>query len=400
MIKIKIILLAFLFMVSIWGFSQNGDTIKGYHFTPVIELKSTPIEDQHRSGTCWSYASTSFLESEMLRMGKPEVNLSEMFVVWQTYSKKAEKYIRMHGSTNFGGGGAFHDVTWVMKNFGMVPEEAFSGLVIDEEKAVHGEMDEVLKAYLDAVIKNQNRKLTPVWHNAFDDILNNYLGEIPESFKYKGKSYNPKTFVSDYMGLNADNYIEIGSFTHHPFYEKFIIEIPDNWLWDEIYNLPLDEMIEVIDYALENGYTVAWGTDVSDKGFASKTNGIAIIPEADITEMSGSEISRWESLSETERQAELYKFEKPGKEKTITQTMRQIDFDNYTTTDDHGMHIIGTAKDQYGTVYYKVKNSWGDYNKYKGYFYASKPYVALRTIDIMIHKDALPKKISKKLNMK
>ena len=259
MIKIKIILLAFLFMVSIWGFSQNGDTIKGYHFTPVIELKSTPIEDQHRSGTCWSYASTSFLESEMLRMGKPEVNLSEMFVVWQTYSKKAEKYIRMHGSTNFGGGGAFHDVTWVMKNFGMVPEEAFSGLVIDEEKAVHGEMDEVLKAYLDAVIKNQNRKLTPVWHNAFDDILNNYLGEIPESFKYKGKSYNPKTFVSDYMGLNADNYIEIGSFTHHPFYEKFIIEIPDNWLWDEIYNLPLDEMIEVIDYALENGYTVEIG---------------------------------------------------------------------------------------------------------------------------------------------
>lgn len=390
---------AILISLSCMAFSQVADTIQGYQFTSVIELKATPVEDQHRSGTCWSYSSTSFLESEMMRMGKPAVNLSEMFVVWHSYSKKAEKYVRMHGNTNFGPGGAFHDATWVMKNFGMVPEEVFDGLVIDEDKAVHGEMDEVLKANVDAVIKNKNRKLTPVWKNAFDDLLNNYLGELPETFNYNGTSYTPLSFVSDYMGLKADDYVEIGSFTHHPFYEKFIIEIPDNWLWDEIYNVPLNEMIEIIDYALENGYTIAWGADVSDKGFATKSKGIAVIPDADITEMSGSEISRWESLSDDEKQNELYKFDKPGKEKTITQTMRQIDFDNYTTTDDHGMHIIGTAKDQNGTIYYKVKNSWGAYNDYDGYFYASKAYVALRTIDIMIHKDAMPKKIAKKLGI-
>jgi bleomycin hydrolase len=398
--KIRTFIAAVLLIVSSTLFAQTTDTIYGYEFTPVIEHKARPIEDQHRSGTCWSFSSTSFLESEMLRKGKPEVNLSEMYIVWNTYAEKANKYVRMHGNTNFGPGGAFHDATWVMKNFGMVPEEVYSGLTIDEKLPVHGEMDEVLKAFVDAIVKNKNRKLTPVWHNAFTDILNNYLGELPENFEYEGKTYTPQSFVTDYMGLNADDYIEIGSFTHHPFYEKFIIEIPDNWLWDEIYNVPLNELITIIDYALENGYTIAWGADVSDKGFASKSKGIAVIPDADITEMSGSEISRWESLSDDEKQNELYKFEKPGKEKTITQVDRQIDFDNYTSTDDHGMHIIGTAKDQNGTIYYKVKNSWGEYNQYGGYFYASKSYVALRTIDIMLHKDALPKNMSKKLNIK
>jgi bleomycin hydrolase len=398
--KIRIFALAMLFMLSNVANPQVSDSSTGYQFTPVIELKATPIEDQHRSGTCWSYATTSFFESEMLRMGKPEVNLSEMFVVWHTYSEKAKKYVRMHGNTNFGPGGAFHDVTWVMKHFGMVPEEVYDGLVIEEDKPIHGEMDEILKAHVDAVIKNKNRKLSPIWHNAFKDQLNNYLGDLPSTFDYRGKKYTPQSFVKDYMGLNANDYIEIGSFTHHPFYSQFIIEIPDNWMWGSIYNVPLNEMMEIIDYALENGYTVAWAADVSDKGFATKTKGIAVIPDADITDMTGSEISRWESLSSEEKESELYKFDKPGKEKTITQEMRQIDFDNYTSTDDHGMHIIGTAKDQNGTVYYKVKNSWGSYNDYGGYFYASKPYVALRTIDIMIHKDALPTKIAKKLILK
>jgi bleomycin hydrolase len=379
------------------------DTIKkeiGYQFTPIIEITATPIKDQYKSGTCWAYSSLSFLESEMIRMGKPETDLSEMFVVWKCYSEKAQKYVRMHGSTNFGGGGAFHDATWVIRNFGMVPESAFSGLNMGEKKPVHGEMDQVLKSFVDGVVKNEDKKLSPIWHNAFDDMLNNYLGKIPETFIYNGISYTPLSFASDFMKINPDDYVEIGSFTHHPYYEKFILEVPDNWLWDEIYNVPLNEMIEIIDHALENGYTVAWGADVSDKGFATKNKGVAVVPEADTAEMKGTELTRWEKLNEKDQQEELFKLDKPGKEKVITQEIRQADFDNYSSTDDHGMHIIGTAKDQNGTLYYKVKNSWGNYNDYDGYFYASKPYVALRTIDLMVHKDAVPKSIRVKLGIK
>lgn len=393
-----------LLMVATTAVAQDDvtdkDTIEGYQFTPVIELPATPIRNQHRSGTCWSFSSLSFLESEMIRMGKPEVDLSEMFVVRHCYAGKADKYVRMHGSTNFGAGGAFHDATWVLKNYGLVPEEAYTGLTIGEELPIHGEMDNILKGFVDGVIQNKNKKLSPVWYQAYNGLLDSYLGELPKSFEYEGIEYTPKTFASEFVGLSADDYVEIGSFTHHPFYEKFIIEIPDNWLWDEIYNVPVNEMIEIIDYALTNGYTVAWGADVSDRGFATRTKGIAVIPDTDLTEMTDSEISKWEDMSKKEKDAQLYKFKKPGKEKTITQEMRQIDFDNYTSTDDHGMHIIGTAKDQNGTEYYKVKNSWGEYNDYDGYFYLSKPYAALRTIDIMIHKDAVPKKIAKKLDLK
>ena len=235
--------------------------------------------------------------------------------------------------------------------------------------------------------------------NAFKDILNSYLGVIPETFTYRGKKYTPQSFSSEYMKINPDDYVEIGSYTHHPFYQKFILEVPDNWLWDEIYNVPMDELTEIIDQALANGYTVAWGADVSDRGFATKKKGVAVVPEVNLTDMNGTELSRWEKMDEKEQDDELYKLDKPGKEKTITQEMRQADFDNYSTTDDHGMHIVGTAKDQNGTVYYKVKNSWGDYNDFNGYFYASKPYVALRTIDIMINKNAIPKKIKNKLGI-
>lgn len=372
---------------------------EGYRFTTVIDLPATPVKDQNRSGTCWSYASLSFFESEMIRMGKPVMDLSEMFVVWHSYDRKADKYVRMQGNTNFGPGGAFHDATWVMKNFGMMPEKAFTGLTIGEDKPVHYEMDEVLKNYVDGVIKNKNKKLTPVWDEAFRAILNNYLGKIPESFIYEGFSYTPLSFARNYLGINPDDYVEIGSFTHHPFFSSFILEIPDNWLWEPVYNVPLDEMMLIIDHALQNGYTIAWGADASDSGFVTKDKGIAVVPEADITEMSDAEISKWEKMDEKEKKEALYKLDKPGKEKTITQEMRQIDFDNYTTTDDHGMHIVGMAKDQNGTIYYKVKNSWGEYNEYDGYFYASKAYVALRTIDIMIHKNALPKESAKALGI-
>jgi bleomycin hydrolase len=397
-----VFLLIFLFLAHVVLVAQDSilKSNGGYQFTLVKELPHTPIRDQHRSGTCWSYASVSFFESELMRMGKPETDLSEMFIVWKTYAYKAERYVRMHGNTTFSGGGAFHDATWVLKKFGMVPESVYSGLVIGEDKPVHGEMDDVLKSVVDGVLKNANKKLTPVWFDAYKAVLDSYLGKIPASFEYKGTNYTPQSFAIDYLKLNSDDYLEVGSFLHHPFYEKFIIEVPDNWLWGEIYNVPLNEMIEIIDYSLQNGYTVAWGADVSNRGFASKQKGIAVVPDVDFSEMSDSEISRWENLDKSEQDNELYRMDKPGKEKVITQEYRQIEFDNHSTTDDHGMHIIGLAKDQNGTEYYKVKNSWGQYNDYEGYFYVSKPYVALHTIDVMVHKNAIPKNIRTKLGLK
>ena len=371
----------------------------GYQFTAVKEIPCTPVKDQYRSGTCWSFSGLGFIESEMLRMGKPTVDLAEMFVVYHSYADKATKYVRLHGSLNFGAGGAFHDVTNVIRKYGIVPEEFYKGLNYGEEKHVHGELDRILLDNVKAVVDNPNKKLTTAWHDAFDSNLDSYLGKLPEKFQYQGKEYTPQSFATDYIGLNMDDYVEITSFTHHPFYSKFIIEVPDNWSWNEVYNVPLNEMDEIIDNAINSGYPVAWAADVSEKGFATSKKGIAVIPVADKANMTDAEITKWEKLSDKEKDEELYKLNKPGAEKTITQEMRQIDFDDYQTTDDHGMLIIGTAKDQNGKIYYKVKNSWGSYNDYAGFFYASKPYVEFKTTSIMVHKDAIPKNIRKKLNL-
>lgn len=371
---------------------------EGYNFTTVKDLPVTPVKNQYRSGTCWSFSGISFLESELLRMGKGEFDLSEMFVVRNAYQEKAIKYIRFHGNFNFGGGGAFHDVTHVYKTYGIVPEEAYSGKVIGEDNHIHGELDAVTEAYVDAVLKNRNKKLSPVWAQGFEGILDAYLGVYPETFTYEGTEYTPQSFA-EYLGLDMNDYIEIGSYTHHPFYEPFIIEIPDNWMLDVVYNLPMDEMLEVIDYAIDNDYTVAWGSDVSEKGFSWK-NGVAIVPDEEVTDLSGTEKEKWEKLTDKEKKNALYNFEGPVKEKVITQEMRQEAFDNYLSTDDHGMEITGTATDQEGNLYYKVKNSWGNDNHiYDGFFYASRPFVALKTIDIMVHKDAIPEKVRKKLGL-
>ena len=400
--KFKLVFLAISILISSAIFAQDEkkETTEpeGYKFEITKQLPATPVKDQYRSGTCWSFSGISFFESELLRMGKGEFNLSEMFVVRQSYSEKAKRTVRMHGNLNFGGGGAFHDVAFVWKNFGMVPEEAYKGMEIGEEKHVHGEMDEVLNDYIEGVIKNKNKKLTPVWHKGFDNILDAYLGDYPESFNYKGKNYSPESFSKE-LGLNMDDYVEVSSFTHHPFYEPFILEVPDNWAWEEVYNVPLDEMMEIIDNSIDKGFTVAWASDVSEKGFAYR-KGFAVVPEANTEEMSDSEILKWQEMSEKEKQAQLYKFDKPGSEKKITQVLRQEDFDNYQTTDDHGMHIVGTAKDQNGNAYYYVKNSWAESNLYDGYFYASVPFVRYKTTCIMVHKDAIPKSIKKKLGLK
>lgn len=397
---ISIYLLALL--ISLSGFAQDDVKVvkeEGYVFTSVKDIPTTSVKNQYRSGTCWSFSSMSFLETELIRLGKGAHDLSEMFVVWNTYSQKAINTVRWHGNLNFGGGGAFHDVSWAFENFGAVPEEVYSGLEYGEEKHVHGELDALLDQYVKTVIKNNNKKLTPAWHKGLNGILDAYLGEIPETFTYQGKEYTPKSFAES-LGLNMSDYIEIGSYTHHPFYESFILEVPDNWMLDEIYNVPLNEMMEIIENAIMNGYSVAWGADVSEKGFSWK-NGLAIVPDEDKPEIAGMESEKWEKMDAKERKNLLYSFDSPVNEKVITQEMRQEEFDNYKTTDDHGMLLTGLAKDQRGELFFKVKNSWSESGSpYDGYFYASKPFVALKTIDIMVHKDAIPQAIKDKLGIK
>jgi len=375
-------------------------TKEGYKFTDVIRLPTTSVKNQYRAGTCWSYSSLSFLESEIIRLGgDKDIDLSEMWIVRHTYNDKAVKYVRMHGILNFGQGGAFHDVTEMIKKYGAVPQEVYQGLNYGTEKDVHGEVDAILTNYVKAVVENKNKKLTTAWLKGYNGVLDAYFGKEPKDFEYKGTKYTPKSFAEK-LKINADDYVEITSYTHHPFYSKFIMEVQDNWMWGSVYNLPLNEMMEVIDNALENGYTIAWGADVSEKGF-SWTHGVAVVPEEAKENLSDDERSKWSELSERERAKLFYSFDKPTKEKEITQEMRQKAFDNYQTTDDHGMHIIGTAKDQNGTKYYIVKNSWSDKGSpYEGYFYASESFVKYKTMDFMIHKDAIPSAIKKKLEIK
>ncbi|HML84953.1 MAG TPA: C1 family peptidase [Bacteroidales bacterium] len=383
--------------VGLFGTSVSAQTDSVYTFKDVKILKHTSVKDQYRSGTCWSFSGNGFLEAELIRTGKGEFDLSDMYVVKRSYSEKAEKYVRLQGSLNFGGGGAFHDVTNAWKNYGVVPESAFAGLQYGEEKHVHGELDAVLKAYMEAVIKNPNKKLSTAWHAGLDGILDAYLGATPEKFTYNGKEYTPKSFA-DYLGLNMDDYIEISSYTHHPFYKPFIIEVPDNWSWNQVYNLPLEDMMKVINNSLENGYTVGWASDVSEKGFAYN-KGIAVVPETSVNELAGSEKAKWEKMTEKERMSQMYNFDKVVPEKKITQEMRQAEFDNQKTTDDHGMLLVGYADGPNGARFYKVKNSWNVDNKYEGYFYASIPFVEFKTMSIMVNKKAIPAEILKKLGL-
>jgi len=377
---------------------EQKEEKKAFEFTDVINVKNTSVKNQYRSGTCWSFSGVAFVEAELLRMTGKEYDLSEMFFVNHTYSDRATKYVRMNGQLNFGGGAEVTDVFRVIKLYGLVPETAYPGLEYGEPKHTHGELDILLKSYVGAVIKNKNKKLTPVWHDGFDKILSTYLGELPENFEYDGIDYTPMSFVES-TGFKVDDYIEMTSYSHRPYYEQFIMEIPDNWLWSSIYNVQLDEMMNTIDNALENGYTVNWGADVSDKGFAWK-KGVAIIPAEEKPDLSGTEKEKWESLTTKEKKKAMYAFEGPVEEKVITPELRQEYYDNYMVTDDHGMLIVGTAVDQEGNKFYKIKNSWGtEGHIYGGYFYASKAFVQLQTIGIAVHKDAVPKKISKKLGL-
>ncbi|MCF8309633.1 MAG: aminopeptidase, partial [Bacteroidales bacterium] len=328
----------------------------GYTFQEKTVVPTTPVESQYRSGTCWSFSTLSFLESELLRMGKPEVDLSEMWVVRHAYEEKAKRYVRMHGKMNFAGGGAINDNTMVLEKYGLVPESVYDGLNYGTEKHIHGEFDKVLNEYVDGVIKNKNKKLSTAWFDGYEGILDAYMGKVPENFEYEGKTYTPQSFSNEVLELDADDYMMFSSYTHHPFYDKFIIEVPDNWSWGEVWNVKMEEMIDIFDYALENGYSIAWASDVSEKGFSWK-KGVAIVPDVNLENKKDTEMSKWSDLSEEERKKAMFSFEEPVPEKQITQEMRQKAFNNYKTTDDHGMHIVGLAEDQNGNKFYKVKNS-------------------------------------------
>lgn len=382
-------------VATVFAQEKKEEKGEGFKFTDEVLVKTTSVKDQNRAGTCWSYSALGFFESELLRAGKGEYDLSEMFVVHNAYIGKAEAFVRYHGTVEFAAGGSFKDVQDVLRNDGIVPQDVYEGLNYGEDNHVHGEMDAILRAYVEAVIKNRNRRLSTAWLRGYEGVLDAYLGKLPTSFKYKGKEYTPKSFMK-HLGLNMDDYVSVTSYTHHPFWKEFILEIPDNWARGMDMNVPLDDMMAIIDNALKNGYPVGWGSDVSEKGFMYR-KGVAVIPAAEGEETSDAEILKWAKLSKAEKEALLESVDQPVPERKITQEIRQKSFDNWETTDDHGMVIVGIAHDQNGTKYYKVKNSWTAKGIYKGYFYASETFVRYKTMDIMVNRNAIPASLRKKM---
>ena len=375
--------------------SAMGAMAQGYQFTDVCRVPATPVKNQASTGTCWCFATTSFMESELLRMGKGEYDLSEMFIVRQKYMNQLnDNYIRQ-GEGNIGQGSLSHTFMNAFRQVGIVPEEVYSGINYDSDRHNHGELVRYMGAIANEAVKM--RKRSPEYNELIQSLFDIYLGKVPEKFSYKGKEYTPQSFAAS-LGLNMDDYVELTSFNHHPYYQKFEVEVHDNWEHYQQYNLPLDELIEVQDYALQHGFTVCWDGDVSEKGFSFK-NGVAINPEVKkVEDYSTTDRARFEKMDEKERLDEVYKFEHPYPEVNVTQEVRQAGFESYVTTDDHLMHLTGIVKDQNGTKYYITKNSWGtERNKFGGYLNMSESYVRAKMIYIMVHKDAIPKAIKAKL---
>ena len=381
--------------------SAAVDTAKvdsGFVFTTVDSVPITRVKDQHRSGTCWSFSTLGFLESEVLRMKGKEVEFAPMYVVSKTLMDRATYTVRMYMEPDFGEGGSAYDVVYCMQHYGLVPKSAMPGIrygwLESDTLPVHTELLKVTRGYINAL--KGLKKLSPVWREGMQAIYDTYLGACPEQFEYEGKTYTPQEWVKS-LGLNADDYVSLTSYTHHPFYERFALEVPDNWRMDQMYNLPIDELMAVIDNALAKGYTLAWAADVSEIGFTRK--GIGVVPDAEKgADLTGSDMAKWVGMTKDKQKEELTK--RPLPEKEITQQMRQDAFDNWETTDDHGMQIFGIAKDQNGKRYYMVKNSWGTMRSdYKGIWYVSEAFMRYKTNDILVHKNAIPKDIKKKLGI-
>lgn len=369
-----------------------------YQFTEIVHLDATPVQNQGMTGTCWCFSSLSFFESELMRMGiKNPSELSEMYIVRKAYEAKADRFIRMDGKINFGEGGAFHDIPFVIKRYGIVPQSVYTGLQNGQTRYNHEELFNVLNSFMQAILAEvqKGQGIGTEWKKAFSAILDVYLGPDVTEFEYNGKKYTPQTYAAS-LNLNMKDYVSITSFTNDPFYESCELTIPDNWAWGDSYNVPLEDMVAVVENALKNGYTVAWGADVSEKGFNFR-EGIAIVPEDPATiQVKGKDNKSFNDAG-AERQSNA--FLEPVKELTVTQEMRQEGYDEKTTTDDHGMHIVGMYKDQNGTIFFLVKNSWGTNNLPKGYLYVSEHYFRLKTINVFLHKGGLTKEIKSKLKL-
>lgn len=369
-----------------------------YKFTTVKENPITPIKNQYRSGTCWCFSSLSFIESELLRKGGKEVDLSEMWIVGHSYSDRAVKYVRMDGKMGFSAGSGLEDTFEVIRKYGAVPQEVYSGMNYGTDLPEQAEMDAALKGYVDAIVRNPNKTLSTAWKKGVDGILQAYLGEWPETFTVDGKAYTPASYRDEVLKFNADDYVNICSFMEYPWYSECPIDVCDNWRNCGGYNVPMDDMIRIIYNALDNGYTVAWGGDVSEKGFTRNGLGVLPKPKKEEKPKAGSDQEHWVGKAEAEK--DTVKVVEIPEEVEVSDSLRQSAYDRKITTDDHGMHIYGWAKDQNGTKYFMVKNSWGETGKYKGIWYMSETFMAYKTLNYAVHKDALPKDIKKKLGIK
>lgn len=379
------------------GGTQAQDSTKKYVFIDVKVLPTSPVKNQANSSTCWSFSGIGQLESELLRIGADTTQLSEMWIVRHCYLDKAVKYVRLDGTSFVSPGGNTHDIYHVIRNYGIVPQEVYQGLNYGTKQHMHDELHSAIKGYMKAIADNPNEKLSTAWQSGLNGILDAYFGNVPEKFTYKGKEYTPESYTKS-LGLNWNDYVSLTSFTHHPFYTQFALEIPDNWLWGMSYNVPMTDMEKVIDYSLENGYTVTWATDVSEKGFLYR-KGFAIVPATNVEDISSSDMEHWLGITKEELAKMNKEINGPVPERKITQEMRQIAFDNKETTDDHGMLIVGIAKDLDGNKFYKVKNSWGTSNLYGGYLYVSPAFVLYKTTNLMVNKNGIPKEIRTKLNL-
>jgi len=395
----KTFFLTLLLALSVNLFADDKND-EGFQFTVVKENPITSTKNQNRSGTCWAFSSLGFFEAELLRMGKGEYDFCEMYLAHKTYEDRAKAAVRTHGDVSFAQGGSFYDCVYCMKHYGMVPQSAMPepGTLYGDTLPNFNEFFSILEPQVAAIAKGSQKKLSPVWFKPINATLDAYLGECPTEFTYNGKKYTPQSYLAS-TGLNMDDYVSLTSFTHHPFYEQFIIEVQDNWRWGFSYNLPLDEFMQVMESAVKNGYTFAWGADVSEEGFSRE--GIAVCPDVKkMKEEGSSDYEHWFGKNSTSADRRKNLTSKPLPEITVTQEMRQEAYDNWETTDDHGMLIYGIATDQNGKEYFMVKNSWGTDYKYKGVWYASKAFVAYKTMNILINKNAIPKNIARKLGLK